>query len=142
VKVFLVRHASAGKRSKWQGDDRLRPLDDRGLLQAQKLVEQLRDASFERILSSPYVRCVQTVEPLAETRGLPVAAEEALAEGGGLEAALRLFRAARPGGVVACVHGDLFEELLGEKRRKGSTTVLELDAERDPVVLEQLEPAA
>jgi 8-oxo-dGTP diphosphatase len=141
VKVFLVRHATAGKRSKWQGDDRLRPLDERGRRQAEKLVEQLRDARFDNILSSPYVRCVQTVEPLAEERGLPVETDEALAEGRGAEAALALFR--RTGSdLVACAHGDLVEELLGEKRRKGSTTLLEIAPERGLVVLDYAEPAA
>jgi len=141
VKVFLVRHATAGKRSKWQGDDRLRPLDERGRRQAEKLVEQLRDARFERILSSPYVRCVQTVEPLAKARGLPVETDDSLEEGRGAEAGLALFR--RTGSdLVACVHGDLIEEVLGEKRRKGSTTLLEIAPERGLVVLDYAEPAA
>jgi phosphohistidine phosphatase SixA len=141
MKVFLVRHATAGKRSKWDGDDTLRPLDERGRRQAETLVEQLDDARFEHILSSPYTRCVQTVEPLAVTRGLPVATDEALAEGAGAEAALALFRRTESD-LVACVHGDLVVELLGEKRRKGSTTVLELAPERGVVVLDYAEPAA
>ena len=125
MKVYLVRHASAGKRSEWEGDDRLRPLDPRGFEQVERIVEELRQASFERIQSSPYVRCVQTVEPLADVRGLTVEVEDALAEGAGADAALALFR--RVGAdLVACVHGDLLWELFGEKRKKGSTTALEL----------------
>jgi 8-oxo-dGTP diphosphatase len=128
MKVYLVRHASAGKRSEWQGDDRLRPLDARGFKQAEDLVEELREAPFEHIVSSPYVRCVQSVEPLARARGLEPETADALAEGAGADAALELFR--RLGAeLVACVHGDLLVELLGEKRPKGSTTVLELEAE-------------
>ena len=141
VKVFLVRHATAGKRSKWDGDDTLRPLDKRGRRQAQKLIEQLGDAHFERIVSSPYVRCVQTVGPLAAARGLSVETDEALAEGAGAEAGLELFRRTASD-LVACVHGDLVVELLGEKRRKGSTTVLEIAPERGVVVLDYAEPAA
>ena len=122
--VYLVRHASAGKRSAWEGDDRLRPIDERGERQAQSLVEELRDASFDRIFSSPYMRCVQSVEPLARARGLELETDDALAEGAGADAALALF--ARVGtDLVACVHGDLLEELLGEKRPKGSTTVFD-----------------
>jgi 8-oxo-dGTP diphosphatase len=125
VKVYLVRHASAGKRSEWEGDDRLRPLDPRGFEQVERIVEELREAPFERIQSSPYVRCVQTVEPLAVVHGLTVEVEDALAEGAGADAALALFR--RVGtDLVACVHGDLLWELFGEKRKKGSTTALEL----------------
>jgi 8-oxo-dGTP diphosphatase len=141
VKVFLVRHATAGKRSKWHGDDGLRPLDERGRRQAEKLVDQLRDAQFERLVSSPYVRCVQTVEPLAAVRALEVETDEALAEGAGAEAALGLFRQIGTD-LVASVHGDLVVELLGEKRRKGSTTVLELAPERGIVVLDSAEPLA
>jgi 8-oxo-dGTP diphosphatase len=140
VKVFLVRHASAGKRREWQGDDPLRPLDARGVRQAERLVDQLQNAAFDHIVSSPYARCVETVEPLARTRGLPLETDEALAEGAGADAALALFRSVDTD-LVACVHGDLVEELLGEKRRKGSTTFLELGAS-SLVVLDHLEPAA
>jgi 8-oxo-dGTP diphosphatase len=139
VIVYLVRHARAGKRGEWEGDDRLRPLDERGMRQAQGLIEQLSGREIERILSSPYVRCVETVEPLAEARGLPLEPEEAFAEGAGSEAALDLLRGAG-GGVVACVHGDLVEELLGRKLKKGATAVLELNG--DVEVLEELPPPA
>ena len=82
--VYLVRHARAGHRATWQGeDDSLRPLDERGRRQADALVAQLADREFARILSSPFARCVQTVEPLAEARGLPVEAVDSLAEGAG-----------------------------------------------------------
>jgi broad specificity phosphatase PhoE len=129
VKIFLVRHASAGKRSEWDGDDSLRPLDEHGRQQADRLVDELDDARFERIVSSPYVRCVQSVEPLAAARGLTVETDDSLAEGAGGGAAVALFN--RLGtDLVACVHGDLLEELLGGKRPKGSTTVLELDPSR------------
>jgi 8-oxo-dGTP diphosphatase len=125
VIVYLVRHGRAGQRAEWQGDDRVRPLDERGLRQAKALVDQLAGRDFERIFSSPYARCVETVTPLAEARGLPVEAEDALAEGAGIEAPLRLLRGAGEA-VVASVHGDLVEELLGEKLKKGATAVLEL----------------
>jgi 8-oxo-(d)GTP phosphatase len=119
--LLLVRHASAGERKRWQGDDRLRPLDERGRRQAERLVDVLAGHFAERILTSPYVRCVQTVEPLARRRGLAIEEREELAEGAGLDAFLGLeLRAA-----AVSVHGDLVEELLGEARRKGSTTLLE-----------------
>ena len=125
MKIFLVRHASAGKRSEWEGDDSLRPLDERGRQQADRLVDELEHAQFEHITSSPYVRCVETVEPLAAARGLALEEDDALAEGAGPDAALELF-SGLGNDLVACVHGDLVEALLGSKRPKGSTTVLEL----------------
>jgi 8-oxo-(d)GTP phosphatase len=128
-RLLLVRHASAGDRKNWQGDDRLRPLDPRGERQAERLVEVLAGHRLDRILTSPYVRCVQTVEPLARVRGLPVEEREELAEGAGLDAFLGLARELGPAAVS--VHGDLVEELLGESRRKGSTTLL--DGNLEPI---------
>jgi len=140
VIILMVRHARAGKRVDWNGDDRLRPLDERGRLQADRLVEQLSNREFERIISSPYVRCVETVEPLAEARGLTVEEDGALAEGSGVAAALAALRAiGEP--VVASVHGDLLAELVGGKSPKGSTAVLELQDD-SVTVLERLEPPA
>jgi len=75
--VILLRHASAGDRTAWQGDDRLRPLDERGRKQALELVGRLRARGVERVVSSPYVRCTQTVAPL----GLEIVPDERLAAG-------------------------------------------------------------
>ena len=138
--VYLVRHARAGRRSEWEGDDSLRPLDERGRRQADRLNAQLAGRDFRRILSSPFDRCVQTVVPLAQSRGLVIERDDALAEGAGSEAGLRLLRDAGES-VVACVHGDLIEELLGEKAKKGATTVLELTT-NGVEVLERLPPPA
>ena len=62
--LLVIRHGRAGDSSEWEGDDRLRPLDKRGRRQAGALVESLAPFAIARILSSPYDRCVQTVEPL------------------------------------------------------------------------------
>ena len=67
--IYLVRHAKAGERGVWEGDDQLRPLSGRGHLQARGLLDVLADAQFDRLLSSPYVRCMETVVPLSGARG-------------------------------------------------------------------------
>ena len=138
--VYLVRHARAGSREDWAGDDRLRPLDKRGRRQAEALVDQLAGREVGRILSSPYARCVDSVVPLAGSRSLTVEADEGLAEGAGADAALDLFHRA-DGPLVACVHGDLAEELLGRKLKKGATAILELSDGRVDV-REHLDPPA
>lgn len=138
--VYLVRHARAGHRPSWGCDDRLRPLDERGRRQAEALVDQLAGRDLVRIVSSPAVRCIDTVLPLAEARGLAVETAEALFEGAGRRAALELLH----GGVepaVACVHGDLVEELLDTHMKKGATSVLELN-ENGIDVLERIDPPA
>jgi phosphohistidine phosphatase SixA len=70
--VVLVRHAKAGKRSEWRGDDDQRPLDLVGEQQALRLVTFLRLFAPDRVVAAEPVRCMQTVQPLADELGLPV----------------------------------------------------------------------
>lgn len=72
VRVILVRHADAGRRSDFAGADIDRPLVDRGVRQAQRLVPVLAGFGPTRVLSAPALRCVQTVQPLARAAGLVV----------------------------------------------------------------------
>jgi phosphohistidine phosphatase SixA len=121
VTSVLVRHASAGDRDDWAGDDRLRPLDARGRRQATELVELLAGLGLQRVLSSPYVRCVETVEPLAGVLGVAVERDDRLAEGTG-RAALELLHEE---GVVCCTHGDVVGDILGHGLKKGAAVVIE-----------------
>lgn len=116
----LVRHASAGKPADWDRDDRLRPLDARGRRQAAALVELLRVVGVRRVVSSPYVRCLETVEPLAAALGLAIEEDDNLAEGAGTAASALLAEA----GLVACTHGDVAAELLGYGLKKGAAAVV------------------
>jgi 8-oxo-dGTP diphosphatase len=138
VPLLLVRHAKAGSRRSWDGDDRFRPLSDEGRRQAEGLVRLLTDFGPARVLSSPYVRCVQTVEPLAAMFGLAVEQEPALAEGRCGKAARLIQELVGGGTVVLCTHGDIIPEVLrrayevdgvdlGDDPRcaKGSTWILE-----------------
>ena len=126
--VLLIRHARAGERADWHGDDRLRPLDGRGHEQALALVEALAAFPIERIVSSPALRCVQTVEPLATERGLDIEPLDELAEGMQGVAGAAVVRELAGEPVAVCGHGGL-EGALGidEKWRKGGTFVLDAD---------------
>ena len=117
----LLRHASAGDRGDWAGPDLLRPLDRRGRRQAAELVELLRPYGLRRILSSPYVRCLETVEPLGAALGLPVEEDERLTEGAGPGARELL----QEDGVLACTHGDTVSDVLGDNLKKGAAVVLQ-----------------
>jgi 8-oxo-dGTP diphosphatase len=140
VTLYLVRHAKAGDRRAWTHDDRLRPLSRRGQRQAEGLVAQFADVPVDRVLSSPYVRCMETVVPLAGLRGLPVEPADALAEGAELDEVLALVRKHAHHDVVLCTHGDVAPMLLEHLARrgvdlgaapacpKGSTWVLGTDA--------------
>jgi 8-oxo-dGTP diphosphatase len=110
--AYVVRHAKAGDRAEWQGDDRLRPLTKSGREQAAAMAELLKDEPIDRILSSPYVRCLQTVEPLAARRKLPIEPRKDLEEGAGGQSVIRLVQEAAGQNLVLCTHGDVVEELL------------------------------
>ena len=110
--AYVVRHAKAGDRSDWSGDDRTRPLTKSGQRQAEALAEMVEHEPIDKILSSGYLRCVQTVEPLATRRKLPVEQVKELEEGAGGESVLRLIQKFRGSTIVLCTHGDVVEELL------------------------------
>jgi 8-oxo-dGTP diphosphatase len=115
--LVLIRHASAGDRDHWSGDDR-------GWRQADGLVTSLAVYELDRILSSPSVRCVQTVEPLAHKLGIEIEERGELAEGATREEALALVDELRVHGAVLCTHGDVVVELLGAELKKGETAIL------------------
>jgi 8-oxo-dGTP diphosphatase len=135
--VFVVRHAKAGSRRKWEGDDTLRPLSRNGRAEAKGLVGLLGDCGVTRVLTSPYTRCVQTVEPLANALGLDVEIEDGLTEGAEWTHALKLAeRASAP--IVLCSHGDVIGDLMhhlstrgvpldDDRIEKGSTWVLQVE---------------
>ncbi len=136
--IFLTRHAHAGKRSEWTAEDRLRPLSKRGKAQADALTRVVGDLVVGQIISSPYVRCMQTVEPLAQKFELTVQSSEALAEGAEVEEAYRMLLELDEFDGVACSHGDLIPHLLRRLvtdgmdtdgpliDQKGSTWVIDL----------------
>jgi phosphohistidine phosphatase SixA len=109
--LLVVRHANAGRRSAYRGDDRTRPLSSRGVVRARELVLVLTEYRPQRILSSPYVRCCATVQPLAESLGLAVESVDELAEGHGVDA-VRLVATMAGESAVLCTHGDVATEIL------------------------------
>jgi 8-oxo-dGTP diphosphatase len=137
--VLLVRHAKAGQRRAWKGDDRDRPLSPAGRKQADGLIKQLGGYRITKIVSSPYKRCKETIEPLANRLDLPVEEAEVLGEGSTGEAVLDLVAQMQGDDVVVlCTHGDVLPDALDAAARrdgmrledkpkwpKGSTWVLE-----------------
>lgn len=125
--LLVIRHASAGDRQAWPGDDRKRPLDDRGLAQATALTTELAAFPVERVLSSPYDRCVQTVEPLAASRGLTVEVREELGEERQSTDGAQFVRSLAGKPVAVCVHGGLSDVAFGERQKKAETLVVDAD---------------
>ncbi len=120
--LYFVRHAKAGVRSDWDGDDLTRPLTGKGRRQATAIAERLAPMATGTVLSSPSVRCVQTLEPLAKVLGVEVVVDLKLAEGTGFEGALELL-ATTPDGTVLCSHGDVIPETIGALERRGCVIV-------------------
>lgn len=110
--LLLVRHAVALRRDEWSLPDHLRPLSPEGRAQAQALVDLLGGFGIDRILSSPAVRCIDSVEPLSRQLGIDIETVDELAEGAGAAAAT-LVDVASPATVLLCTHGDLVPELFG-----------------------------
>jgi len=119
--LLLVRHAVAGDRSSWEGEDRLRPLSNKGQKQAAGLAKTLRESQIEAILTSPFLRCVQTVQPLAEATGLEIVEHPALAEGEGGKATRNLLRDLAGTNAVLCSHGDVIPAVMDWMARRGMT---------------------
>lgn len=137
--IYLVRHAKAGDRERWAEDDELRPLTKSGRRQSKALVDLFDGQPFARLISSRYVRCVQTFEPLAKARALPIELADALAEGAPRAASIALMLEAAAGGPVALsTHGDVMLNSLAELTvvgvqlagpvliQKGSTWIIEV----------------
>lgn len=141
--VLLLRHARAGKRSEYSGDDRLRPLDKVGRRQSRELVDPLAAFGPARILSADLMRCEQTVAPVADRLGLPVERAPEFADEDYLANPARtvesLYRLAeQPGSTLICSQGSTIPGLLADLRvptehrnaRKGSLWVLSLAGRR------------
>ena len=87
----------------------------------------MADFPITRILSSPYDRCVQTVEPLAEQRGLPVEIREELNEDQQLTLGVDLVRSLVGEPVAVCVHAGLTDVAFRQRLKKGETLVVDDD---------------
>lgn len=141
--VLIVRHGTAGSKSRYKGDDRNRPLDKHGRAQAESLVGQLLSFGAERLYAADRTRCHQTIAPLAEELGVdissePLLTEEAYAENRKASRNRFVEIATAEGTPVICTQGKVIPDLISwwcerdgvrpdkSRNRKGSTWVLSL----------------
>ena len=110
--LYLVRHAHAGDRSAFEADDRLRPLSPKGRAQAQGLLDRYGDRPITRVLSSPSLRCQQTVAPIARHRGLDVQICDPLDERSPADEGIALLRSLAGEEVILCSHGDVIPDIM------------------------------
>ena len=139
--VHLIRHAKAKGRDQWDGgDDAERPLKKSGRRQALQLAEQFADPAPGLIISSPAVRCIETITPLAERFSCSVTVDDLYFEG------RRIVLPEIQGVAVICAHGDNIPDLLGRLKlqwyqcAKASTWRLELDDDQKIIDAQYIEP--
>lgn len=141
--VLIVRHGSAGRKARYTGDDRNRPLDAKGRAQAESLVPQLLAFGASGVYAADRVRCAQTVEPVAREMDVAISLEPALTEeayaADPKAARRRVLEIAALGGTpVICTQGRVIPYLIDwwcsrddvrpdrSRNRKGSTWILSL----------------
>jgi 8-oxo-dGTP diphosphatase len=120
----LVRHAHAGERKKWSGDDALRPIDPQGQTEADGLAVVLTLFDPARLFAATPLRCKQTLEPLARRLGLPIVIDSAFAEPADLDelpakvkvAASRLAELRDDATAAICSQGKVIPPLLAALR--------------------------
>lgn len=118
MSLYFIRHAKAGSRSLWVGDDADRPLSPEGEAQARAIADLLAPTGPVALVSSPFARCRQTLAPLAELTGLTVTDEPRIAEDSPLERSLAALEDA-PDGTVLCSHGDVIPNTIDGLLRRG-----------------------
>jgi 8-oxo-(d)GTP phosphatase len=126
VPLVVVRHAKAVKRAQWHGTmDAARPLEDRGVAQARRLVPILGAYGIRAVHSSDATRCRDTVQPYARSRQLDLVDEPLLSEEG--HAAARKASRARMAELLAtqvplvvCSHRPVLPDLLSTFDPRGA----------------------
>jgi 8-oxo-dGTP diphosphatase len=111
TRVLLLRHASAGERLSSPSLDRGRALDRDGRSDARRLPESLAGYEIEQVVTSPHTRCVDTVTPLAQAKGVELECREELAPDAQRADTLSLLDELS-GGAVLCTHREVVERLF------------------------------
>jgi 2,3-bisphosphoglycerate-dependent phosphoglycerate mutase len=79
MRIVLLRHAVPVLPPDWP-DQSTRPLTTEGLAAAASLAPRLAELAPAAVVSSPYLRAVQTVQPAADLLGLPIDTDFSLRE--------------------------------------------------------------
>ena len=115
--LLVVRHAHAVGRKAWKGADPQRPLTPVGQRRADRLVELFEAYDPAHLVTSPSVRCVDTLAPYAAASARKLVHRQVLSEEGYLKGpaklAARLAKVLGRGeGTALCTHGPVLPEIL------------------------------
>ncbi len=118
--LYLLRHAKAGERLDDTGADRDRPLSKKGLEQAQAIAQYLSNKEVVTILSSPFQRCIETVQPLSILSEVEIIKDPVLGEDASIEGLRGIIsryvskttsEIARSS-IVICTHGNVVPAII------------------------------
>jgi phosphohistidine phosphatase SixA len=118
-RIFLIRHGRAVPKDDWPGADEIRPLTDEGRAQAASLGDAFQTTPVDRILTSPAVRCRDTLEPIAVRKGLPIEEDERLGRDASSARTLELLSGLTEGSAMVCTHREVIGPLLSRSLREG-----------------------
>lgn len=130
--VVVLRHGKATPHEEWRGPDASRPLLKRGVDQAVAVAHGVAAFRPGRLVTSPAVRCVSTIQPVARVTGLDVEEDRAISQddyesdGESVAAVVgRVVDSRRT--TVLCSHGPVLPQLLsGVVRHSGAPADLNL----------------
>ena len=129
--LSVVRHAEAGDRERFLGDDSLRPLSKRGRRQAKRLAKRLYGNTLD-LVSSPYLRCIETLAPTSYLLRRAMTLAPWLTEGQSGETALEMLLdlTGEIGGLVACTHADVLQGMIKAAIEMGAVPTSEPNVEK------------
>ncbi len=115
--LLVVRHAAAVGRGAWKGSDRERPLTPAGVRRSQRIIALLRSYRPAHLLTSPSVRCADTLRPYATHSGVSLTERGGLSEEGYAEGSAKATKhlrkvLARAEDAALCTHGPVLPDLL------------------------------
>jgi len=121
VPLLVARHGTARPRDSWSGRESGRPLVAAGRRQALALAALLPCWRPERVVSSPWRRCVETVRPYLTADGVRLRTKQGLSEDGAERSpgkarshVARLLARGRP--VLVCTHRPVLPLVFGVLR--------------------------
>jgi phosphohistidine phosphatase SixA len=119
----LLRHANAGDKKAWHAPDTERPLSRHGRQQAEGVARTLAGVPITRLVSSPYLRCQETLVPLAASTGLGVELSDLLVPDASPAAVDEMLSDPAVRGSVLCTHGETIAALLRRWHRRGTVRI-------------------
>jgi len=125
--IIVLRHARAGRKLTDRSKDFKRSLDRKGREDALRLPRVIEGHLHpEAIVSSPFRRCVQTVEPLAGDLDLLIVEDDRFTPGSSERSVREAFLEVAANSVVS-THGEVIAMLFDERVRcaKGAFWIVE-----------------